>query len=221
MEEKVEEYLRILYSDYDTLNKKENINFERKKTFITDNIEEIEKRYKQEVTEYKESEEIKEEKEIETNKEDEDIQIKSSEVDNENCSIILSKEKLNNIIKEIKIEKYFNLLHPEYETLNEEDKYFVLDDRMLIREYFDAIDTYYQDCKSPGSGAEEMNWTDQMIIQTALQLFNRQEKVFTPEDIEEFSNSVKYLEFKKAIATIKENSEEEQKEVINEQEDHK
>lgn len=231
MDEKIEEYLLILYPDKEKIDKKESINFERDKKFITENIEEIEKRYKEVINneETKESNETliednkseNVEEQIENTKEEneeqenleEDIEANNEELeDTEFNEDLNKKEILENIIKEIKIDKYFELLHPEYDSLNEEEKYYVYDDKIFIRESIDAIDVYYQDCKTPGSGAEFMEWTDKTILQTALKLFNKKEKIFTPNDIEEFSSSVKYLEFKQAITNIKEIAEEEKEE---------
>ena len=247
MEDKVEEYLKILYPNRDTLDKKEKCDFERKKIFIIENIEEVDKRYKKEINEendvredIEEIEEDEKEENIEKDIEDK-IENNEQEEQNENeekseeqiseqkdntseeeiveqdekldQSEETNKEVLNKIIKEIKIDNYFSLLHPDYEELAEEDKYFVYDDKILIRDAIDAIDAYYYDCKAPGSGAEEMEWTDQMIIEAALRLFNRQEKIFTPDDIEQFSSSVKYEEFNKAITTIKEIATDEQEDV--------
>ena len=222
MEEKVEEYLRLIYSEDELKREKEIFNMERDRKFISENIEEINKKFEEnkkiETDEETQDSEDKSNDEyivakgdncLEENQNEADVQDNETNTEGEVAENNIekqedSKELLKNIINEIKINQYFALLHPEYVDLKEDEQYFVLDDKEIIRENIDAIDAYYQDCKIVGSGAQEMEWTDQMIIETALELFNKQEKIFTPSDIEQFSNTVKYEEFKQAITTIKE-----------------
>ena len=226
MEDKVEEYLRLIYSENDLNDEKEQVNIDRDRKFISENIEEINKKFEgkkkvQTDEETKDSEDksndedivVEEDNCLEENQVDTDIkgnETNEADVDSEVIENNIeeqkkdSKELIKNIINDIKIDQYFALLHPEYNNLEEDEKYFVLDDKTLIRDNIGAIDAYYQDCKTVGSGAQEMEWTDQMIVEMALELFNKQEKIFTPNDIEQFSNKVKYEEFKQAISTMKE-----------------
>lgn len=239
MEDKVEEYLKIIYSENELNEEKEKFNIDRDRKFISENIEEINKKFEEnekvetdkEVNDIEnkstdeeslnnnsndDNKEAQKENSLEENNDDVDIKdnkVNETSVDSKDSEVIennievqkeLSKELLKNIMNEIKINQYFALLHPEYNNLDEDEQYYVLDDKTLIRDNLDAIDAYYQDCKTVGSGAQEMEWTDQMIVEMALELFNKQEKIFTPNDIEQFSNKVKYEEFKKAISTMKE-----------------
>ena len=211
MDNKIEELLRILYPEYDELEEKDNTKLQRMKLFIDENIEEINKHFCEEVEKIEQKNEKKDASsdEVEVDTEISDV------TDSKQCEKTKYDENLNdryilkNIIKEIKIDKYFKLLHPDYERLKQEEKYYVLDDKISIRDCIDAIDVYYQDCIVDGSGAKLMNLTDQMIIERALDLFHKQEKCFTPDDIEKFSSSVKYAKFKEAIDNIKEITQEE------------
>lgn len=215
MNENIEKYLKILYKKEILPKEGEDINFDFKREFITENIEEIEKRYKEaNNTNEIESNNEKENAEIETEviNLNEDIKInieekqKEEEIKEEDK---INKEVLLEVIKEIKINKYFKILHPEFKKLDREEQYYVLDDKIIIRNNIDAIDAYYLDCKIPGSGAQLLGYTDQTIIETALELFDNQERNITPLDIEQFSNNIKYEEFKNAITNIKQIANEE------------
>ena len=67
-----------------------------------------------------------------------------------------------------KIDKYFNLLHPEYETLTPGQQLELMDDRNFIADHIDEIDKYYEGCMREGSGAQQEGWTEQQIIANAI-----------------------------------------------------
>lgn len=207
MEEKVEEYIKILYTECELKNEKNKINIDRDRKFIEENIEEIDKKIEENnknQTTHEEENQPEKQEILEEKINNLDTVFEQNNIINEENQKLINKNLLTNIIKNIKIDKYFELLHPEYKNLTEEEKYYALDDKDIIKDCFEAIDIYYQDCKEKGTGAQEMEWTDYMIIKTSLELFNKQEKIFTPNDIEQFSNKVKYSEFKQAISDIKE-----------------
>lgn len=222
MEDKVEKYFKILYPKYDELTQEEKDRLISDKKIIEENIEKIDEYYKK----YKISENNDE---IENNAKENEKPEEKNEVEDSGESEC-TKEEIDNVIDgdnqkereilleilvELKVNKYFNLLYPEYETLTEEEKIDLIIDKSFIEESIEAIDEYYKDCKTPGCGAELMDWSDQQIIETALRLFKKQEQGFTKEDIEQLTGSLRIENLKQATANIRGTSEEQEIEISN------
>lgn len=223
MEDKVEKFFEILYPKYNefTQETKDRVLFDKK--ILEENIEIIDEYYKKYIitendSEIEEDIEVKNvDVEVEIEVENEDID--SAEVNDKDQEIINiveekevdnSKEKeiLLEILKDVKVNIYFNLLYPEFENLSEEEQVDLLVDKSFIEESIEAIDEYYQDCKAPGTGAEIMGLTDKQIIQTGLRLFRKQEQGFTKEDIEQLTGSLRIENLKQATASIRGTEEE-------------
>lgn len=117
MREKIERYFGLLYPNYDALNSKEEWYAAVDKNFIIENIEEIDEYYQ-------------------------DRMQPGSGAHKKGLS---KQEIIANAVRLVKGDKYFELLHPEYETLTPGEKYRTLDDQGVILDNIDKIDREFQD----------------------------------------------------------------------------
>ena len=76
---------------------------------------------------------------------------------------LTEQEIIANALRIVKTDKYFEILHPEYDTLTLGEKYKVIDDRAFIANHIDEIDKI---CKE--HGIEHNGMTKQPILQEAI-----------------------------------------------------
>lgn len=192
MNNEVEKYFKILYPEFDKLSQEEKERILIDKDIIEENIDKI-TAYLQEIKSQEENIESEEKNEVKEELVEE-----------------VNKELLVEIITRVKINKYFNILYPNYESLAEEEKIDLVVDKSFIKESIEAIDEYYKDCKSPGCGAVLMELSDQQIIEMALEMFKKQENGFTKDDIEQLTGNLKMKNLREATANIRGTSEEQE-----------
>ena len=77
-----------------------------------------------------------------------------------------------------KADKYFEVLHPEYETLTPEEKSKLITDRDFISDHIEEIESWYEE--AVGHGAKE---GDPSIIEEAIRIIKRKTKQITPQQI--------------------------------------
>lgn len=191
MGRKVEKYFEMLHPEFESLNSTEQFAVLDDKVFILDNIDEIDRYYQE-------------------------CQVpgtyaqKSGKSDSEIIRIAVMGRK---------VEKYFGILHPDFESLNPAEQFEVLDDRIFITDNIETIDAYYRACQVPDSYAQEQGFTDKEIIQLVVeeerarqqeesQQNSNEQKRITPGDIEEATQGTRIENFKQATKDIKEASKE-------------
>ena len=76
---------------------------------------------------------------------------------------LTEQEIIANVLRIVKVDKYFEILHPEYDTLTPGEKYEVIDDRAFIANHIDEIDKI---CKE--HGIKHNGMTEQQILQEAI-----------------------------------------------------
>ena len=140
MREKVEKYFRLLYPNYDSLSSEEIWYSAGDKNFIIENIEEIDKYYQ-------------------------DCMKPGSVAQHQGLS---EQEIIANAVRVVKGNKYFEMLHPEYETLTPGEKIRTMDDQGFILDNIDQIDRKFQDMVLEAErNGEELN--EQKIIRNIVE----------------------------------------------------
>ena len=141
-EVKINKYFEILHPEYDTLTPGEKYEVIDDIGFIEEHIDEIDKYY--------------------------EGRMREGSLAQQNG--LTEQEIIANALREVKINKYFEILHPEYDTLTPGEKYEVIDDIGFIEEHIDEIDKYYEGCMREGSVAQQDGLTEQEIIANALRI---------------------------------------------------
>lgn len=117
MQEKVEKYFELLHPDYDSLTPEERFKLMGEKSFIRENIEEIDKYYQESMQFGGESQQ----------------------------QGVNEKEIIEDAIKNIKVEKYFEMIHPNYDSLSPEERFKLMGEKSFIRQNIDQIDKQFQE----------------------------------------------------------------------------
>ena len=76
-----------------------------------------------------------------------------------------------------KVDKYFRLLHPEYDILEPGKQIELRADREFIAKHLDEIESYYEDCKDPKSGAQQEGLSESEIVKNAI-VYTKVEKFY-------------------------------------------
>ena len=142
MNEKIEKYFKLLHPEYDGLEPGKQTELMDDRAFIAEHIDEIDKYY--------------------------EGRMREGSLAQQNG--LTEQEIIANALREVKINKYFEILHPEYDTLTPGEKYEVIDDIGFIEEHIDEIDKYYEGCMREGSVAQQDGLTEQEIIANALRI---------------------------------------------------
>ena len=118
---KIEKYLAILYPDYDhsSVSLEEEARVHEDRGDIIEDLEAIDNYY----TMYSNS--------------DGQLYVEGKS----------DKENLIEAMRHAKVDRYFSILHPEYETLSPEEQTRALADKRDIIKNLDAIDNYYKECR--------------------------------------------------------------------------
>lgn len=78
------------------------------------------------------------------------------------------QEKMQNVMWHVKVEKYFSLLHPDFESLSSKEKWDLYDEKKFIIENIDAIHDAYRDFSSSDSPRWMKNASEQERIKAAI-----------------------------------------------------
>lgn len=193
MGKKAEKYFEMLNPEFESLSPSEQFEVIDDRVFIMDNIDAIDRYYQ-------------------------DCKVPGTYAYESGKS---DSEIIRMAVMGKKAEKYFEILHPEFESLNPAEQFEVIGDRVFIMDNIETIDAYYRACKVQDTYAQEQGFTDKEILQLAVeeekarqqeesQQNSNEQKRITPEDIEEATQGTRIENFKQATKDIKEASREDQ-----------
>ena len=139
MIKEIEEYFRLLYPNVKELKNEEALYAVKDYIFIGKHIEKIHRKFE----------------DIVSNKE-------------KNGEEIDEQKIIANVVKLIKSDRYFELLHPDVETLTPKEKFETMSDRAFITEHISEIDRKFEDIVSnKEKNGEEIN--KQAIIKSVIE----------------------------------------------------
>ena len=139
MIKEIEEYFRLLYPNVKELKNEEALYAVKDYIFIGKHIEKIHRKFE----------------DIVSNKE-------------KNGEEIDEQKIIANVVKLIKSDRYFELLHPDVETLTPKEEFETMSDRAFITEHISEIDRKFEDIVSnKEKNGEEIN--KQAIIKSVIE----------------------------------------------------
>ena len=139
MIKEIEEYFRLLYPNVKELKNEEALYAVKDYIFIGKHIEKIHRKFE----------------DIVSNKE-------------KNGEEIDEQKIISNVVKLIKSDRYFELLHPDVETLTPKEEFETMSDRAFITEHISEIDKKFEDIVSnKEKNGEEIN--KQAIIKSVIE----------------------------------------------------
>ena len=74
---------------------------------------------------------------------------------------------------EERVDKYFRMLHPEYETLTPEERSKLIGDRVFIRDHVDEIESWYEEAVGHVEGAEEPRIIEEAIRKAKSEMYKK------------------------------------------------
>lgn len=139
MSKEIEEYFKLLYPNVKDLKNEEAFYAMKDYIFIDKHIEKIHRKFEN----------------IVSNKEKNGEEIDESKI-------------IVNVVNSIKSDRYFELLHPEFETLTPEEEFETMRDMAFIAEHIGEIDRKFQDIvRNKEKNCEEIN--KQAIIKSVIE----------------------------------------------------
>ena len=137
---KVEKYFALLHPDFDTLSEEQKMDLKADKYFIIGNTDAIHEAFK----EFSNSDSPK------------------------YMGDVSEQEIMQKAMWHVKVEKFFALLHPDFDTLSEEQKLDLLDDKSFISRNTDAIFKAYRDFSNIDSPRCMRDASEQERMQKAV-----------------------------------------------------
>ena len=177
-DKKVDRYFEMLHPDMDTLTPGEKFRLMKDKDFIAENIDEIDSYYQ----DCKKPGTYAYEKGLD------------------------DQEIISMAVKDKKVDRYFEMLHPDMDTLTPGEKFRLMKDKDFIAENIDEIDIFYQNAILSNNRDEE--YSSKEILQSALDNARQEKTSITPSDIEQSTQNVRVDSFRKATKNIKESAKE-------------
>lgn len=187
---KIDKYFNLLHPEFDSLTPSEQARLIDEKIFISNNIEDIDKFYH-------------------ASKKPTAHAYQEGFSDQKILSIAVNRKKIDN---------YFNLLYPDFDSLTPSEQAGLIDERIFIANNIDEIDEYYHNAIF--STYEELSESrKQEILQNAVNTAKQKNATLTPSDIEQSTQGVKIESFKQSTETLKDSVQETSNEKHNKGED--
>ena len=150
---KVEKYFALLHPDFDTLSDEQQWELLDDKLFIISNTEAIHEAF----SEFSNS--------------DSPQYMKSAS----------EQERMQKAMWHVKVEKYFTLLHPDFDTLSDEQQWELLDDKLFIISNTEAIHEAFSEFSNSDSPRYMESASEQERVQKAIEeVKERKSKKITP-----------------------------------------
>ena len=179
-EELINKYFKMLHPDFDTLTPGKQLKLMEDRNFIVENIDEIDSYYQ-------------------------DCKKPGSYAYDKGLD---DQEIISRAVKNKKVDRYFEMLHPDFDTLTPGEQFRLMDEKNFIIEHIDEIDVFYQNAILNNGRDEE--YSGKEILQSALDNARQEKTSITPSDIEQSTQNVRVESFRKATESIKESVKENQ-----------
>lgn len=85
-------------------------------------------------------------------------------------------QKMQQVLKHVKVEKYFDLLHPDFDSLPPAEKWNVIDDKNFIIDHLDEIHAAFSEFGNSDSKEYMYKATDKEKIEKAFKQAKEKEK---------------------------------------------
>lgn len=85
-------------------------------------------------------------------------------------------QKMQQVLKHVKVEKYFDLLHPDFDSLPPAEKWNVIDDKNFIIDHLDEIHTAFSEFGNSDSKEYMYKATDKEKIEKAFKQAKEKEE---------------------------------------------